>query len=277
VLSEEPSRLGQAFSNLQGRRLTRVLLPRATAIFVPAAFVVGLFIWLNARPHADHFSPAGKWITTLWWMIYPLIGYYVSLGWDAAGTRAYRELRRLSMRLAIKASNFFIGVSCFFMGLLLSIFGVRNARRTVRDIRRLWSALNRLLILFAVRFLGRLVSAWLVALPQTAWRLFRRRHRPTMAVALLMHLLGLLPGLLVFSVFFAPLAEQSQIQAHPNMVQRLNGAHARIATKRGCLPPLPAARDSAWITKRGLTCLRIERQTQPRSWAPVVSSAPKED
>lgn len=189
--------------------LRRILLPPVAVVFVPATFLLGLWIWLATRQEVQHDNWPGSMVRRAWWLVYPLIGYYVSMGWVAAGSQGCREVRLRAMQVAITLSNMFITFACMLFGMLAGAFGGRGGRNATRSLQQLWTGLNSALIQVATAVLGRLASAWLIAIPQTVWHIVRPNQNLNLGGTATLHVLGLLPGLIVFFLFLAPLSDQA--------------------------------------------------------------------
>ncbi|MBC8372208.1 MAG: hypothetical protein H8E53_01330, partial [Planctomycetes bacterium] len=88
--------------------MRKLLLPGAAAVFVPLFSILG---WLissaDAHDHANNTS-LGEPGVPLWWLIYPLIGYYISVGWAASGFSGCRNLRQWLTNIGAKLSAWII-------------------------------------------------------------------------------------------------------------------------------------------------------------------------
>ncbi|MBP8127934.1 MAG: hypothetical protein KA184_00020 [Candidatus Hydrogenedentes bacterium] len=184
--------------------LQRLLLPPAAFIFVPAGFVLGLLIYASVREDVSHFSSFGKLLTYMWWLIYPLIGYYVAMGWEGSGYPGARVLREWATQVAILGSDMFVMMFTMIMGMFIG--------GAARGFGALMRAMNRAMIQAGALVFGRLASAWVVALPQLVWQAWKGGQPLGVGGSFLMHAAGLIPGLIVFSLFFVPMVEQSDYQ-----------------------------------------------------------------
>jgi len=145
--------------------LQRLLLPPAAFIFVPAGFVLGLLIYASVREDVSHFSSFGKLLTYMWWLIYPLIGYYVAMGWEGSGYPGARVLREWATQVAILGSDMFVMMFTMIMGMFIG--------GAARGFGALMRAMNRAMIQAGALVFGRLASAWVVALPQLVWQAWK--------------------------------------------------------------------------------------------------------
>ncbi len=214
--------------------LQLLLRPPVAVVFVPGCFLIGLFLWINAWTESEHFESSGRAVMYLWWILYPAIGYYLSIGWVAAGMGTSRQARFLGTNVLLVVSDAFVAMSSFFMILFASMF--RVSRKGIRDLCKLWGMLNAAIIRGASRAVGRLVSATLLPAPLVAWALCTRNRPLGTPGNFALHVAGLLPGMIVLGLFLAPLSEQARYQQKSAQVQAAGAipgqpSHPQAASK----------------------------------------------
>lgn len=219
----------QTLPPTQPTTLQRLLLPRAVFVFVPAAFVVGFLVWRQVSADVAHFGAGSKWVTYLWWLIYPAIGYYVAMGWEGSGYPAARALRDWATRMAVLASDAMAGMFTMVFGMVGG-----GGARAMGQLMREW---GRLCIRAGSFLFGRLGSAWVVALPQTVWQAATGGRPVGVPGSIALHAAGAVPGLLVAALFFTPFAAQSDV----HMQQMAAEAEARRAAALAARTAKPRA------------------------------------
>jgi len=190
--------------------LETLFRPPVAVVFVPTALVIGFVIWLSARAHSEHFEATGQTVMYFWWLLYPLIGYYMSVGWIAAGMGTSRQARYLGTDLALVVSDSFVFISTEFLVLIAGMFKVR--RSGIRNLCKLWGMLNAALIRGVSQMFGRLISAALLPVPLVAWALCSRNRPLGTPGNFALHVAGVVPGMIVLGLFLAPLNEHARYE-----------------------------------------------------------------
>jgi len=222
TFSFDPARLKLAAEHqtpFLASNLAAILLPKATFVFVPAMFVVGLVMWLNTRQDSSHYGAFERWVLYLWWMIYPLIGYYWSLGWEAAAHPGCCELRYYLTELSVHVSNAVITLEFWFFGFIFSMFGGSGAMNLCVGLGKLFRNMAEAAIRIGSRVFGRLADAWWIALPQTLWQFIGGGRPVKLGGSIVQHVLGAIPALVLLGIFAAPFAAYTEYQSRLNYEQ----------------------------------------------------------